>query len=215
MELIERIKNDLKENLTEYRYMHSLGVMEMAEELAKIYNVDVESARIAGLLHDIAKEMTKEESLEYVEKNTNGYSIYNTKDDSENTEVVPEPGENNIAIDEVEKINVSLLHGKIGAHIAKTLYDVSEQIQKAIEYHTETSPNMDELAKIIYVSDKIERNRKSEKFDLDAERELARKDLDGAVLFIIDASIEKLVKKEKLMHPTIVKTRNKLLMERM
>ena len=122
---------------------------------------------------------------------------------------------NNIAIDEVEKINVSLLHGKIGAHIAKTLYDVSEQIQKAIEYHTETSPNMDELAKIIYVSDKIERNRKSEKFDLDAERELARKDLDGAVLFIIDTSIEKLVKKEKLMHPTIVKTRNKLLMERM
>ena len=122
---------------------------------------------------------------------------------------------NKIAIDEVEKINVSLLHGKIGAHIAKTLYDVSEQIQKAIEYHTETSPNMDELAKIIYVSDKIERNRKSEKFDLDAERELARKDLDGAVLFIIDASIEKLVKKEKLMHPTIVKTRNKLLMERM
>ena len=183
MELIERIKNDLKENLTEYRYIHSLGVMEMAEELAKVYNVDVESARIAGLLHDIAKEMTKEESLEYVEKN-------------------------NIAIDEVEKINVSLLHGKIGAHIAKTLYDVSEQIQKAIEYHTETSPNMDELAKIIYVS-------KSEKFDLDAERELARKDLDGAVLFIIDASIEKLVKKEKLMHPTIVKTRNKLLMERM
>ena len=183
MELIERIKNDLKENLTEYRYIHSLGVMEMAEELAKVYNVDVESARIAGLLHDIAKEMTKEESLEYVEKN-------------------------NIAIDEVEKINVSLLHGKIGAHIAKTLYDVSEQIQKAIEYHTETSPNMDELAK-------IERNRKSEKFDLDAERELARKDLDGAVLFIIDASIEKLVKKEKLMHPTIVKTRNKLLMERM
>ena len=104
---------------------------------------------------------------------------------------------------------------RIPAHIAKTLYDVSEQIQKAIEYHTETSPNMDELAKIIYVSDKIERNRKSEKFDLDAERELARKDLDGAVLFIIDASIEKLVKKEKLMHPTIVKTRNKLLMERM
>ena len=55
MELIERIKNDLKENLTEYRYIHSLGVMEMAEELAKVYNVDVESARIAGLLHDISK----------------------------------------------------------------------------------------------------------------------------------------------------------------
>ena len=39
--------------------------------------------------------------------NTNGYSIYNTKDDSENTEVVPEPGENNIAID-VENFNGSI-----------------------------------------------------------------------------------------------------------
>ena len=31
--------------------------------------------------------------------NTNGYLICNTKDDSENTEIVPEPGENNISID--------------------------------------------------------------------------------------------------------------------
>ena len=61
MELIERIKNDLKENLTEYRYIHSLGVMEMAEELAKVYNVDVESARIAGLLHDIGKAVDQEQ----------------------------------------------------------------------------------------------------------------------------------------------------------
>ena len=189
-ELLKEIDEDAKKMLSEKRYIHCKNVMKRAVELAKIYGIDESKAMLAGFAHDIAKEMTKEESLEYVEKN-------------------------NIAIDEVEKINVSLLHGKIGAHIAKTLYDVSEQIQKAIEYHTETSPNMDELAKIIYVSDKIERNRKSEKFDLDAERELARKDLDGAVLFIIDASIEKLVKKEKLMHPTIVKTRNKLLMERM
>ena len=190
MELIEKIKKDLKENLSEKRYTHSIGVMNMAVELAQYYNADVETAKIAGLLHDIAKEMTPDEKIKYVE-------------------------ENNILIDEVERINTPILHGKIGADIAKRKYGVKEQIQKAIEYHTETSPNMDELAKIIYVSDKIERNRKSEKFDLDAERELARKDLDGAVLFIIDASIEKLVKKEKLMHPTIVKTRNKLLMERM
>ena len=63
MELIERIKNDLKENLTEYRYIHSLGVMEMAEELAKVYNVDVESARIAGLLHDCAKYLSSEDKI--------------------------------------------------------------------------------------------------------------------------------------------------------
>lgn len=190
MELIERIKNDLKENLTEYRYIHSLGVMEMAEELATIYNVDVESARLAGLLHDIAKEMTEEESLKYV-------------------------AENDIAIDAIEKINVSILHGKIGADIAKKKYGVNEQIQKAIQYHTETNPNMDTLAKIIYVSDKIEKNRKPEKFDLEYERKLAKEDIDAAVLFIIDASIKKVIKKGKLLHPTIVETRNKIIMNKM
>ena len=190
MELIERIKNDLKENLTEYRYIHSLGVMEMEEELATIYNVDVESTRLAGLLHDIAKEMTEEESLKYV-------------------------AENSIAIDDIEKINVSILHGKIGADIAKKKYGVNEQIQKAIQYHTETNPNMDTLAKIIYVSDKIEKNRKSEKFDLEYERNLAKEDIDAAVLFIIDASIKKVIKKGKLLHPTIVETRNKIIMNKM
>lgn len=162
----------------------------MAEELATIYNVDVENTRLAGLLHDIAKEMTEEESLKYV-------------------------AENSIAIDDIEKINVSILHGKIGADIAKKKYGVNEQIQKAIQYHTETNPNMDTLAKIIYVSDKIEKNRKSEKFDLEYERNLAKEDIDAAVLFIIDASIKKVIKKGKLLHPTIVETRNKIIMNKM
>ena len=121
MELIEKIKQDLKQNLSEKRYIHSIGVMEMSEELAKIYNVDVETAKIAGLLHDIAKEMPKEEMLKYVK-------------------------ENNIEITEVESINVGILHGKIGADLAKKKYNVSEQIQKAIEYHTTTHPDMDTLA---------------------------------------------------------------------
>ena len=69
MENIEKIKKDLKQVLSERRYEHSIGVMNMAEEFAKIYKVDIETAKIAGLLHDNAKEMTKEEMLKYVEEN--------------------------------------------------------------------------------------------------------------------------------------------------
>ena len=69
MEDIEKIKEDLKQILSERRYEHSIGVMNMAEELAKIYKVDIEIAKIAGLLHDNAKEMTKEEMFKYVEEN--------------------------------------------------------------------------------------------------------------------------------------------------
>lgn len=186
MELLEIIKNDLKEILSEKRYLHSIGVMEMAEKLAYMYGVDAKTAKIAGLLHDIAKEMTPEEMLNYIE-------------------------DNNIEIDEVERINTPILHGKIGADIAKKKYGVNEQIQKAIEYHTTTSPNMDKLAKIIYVSDKIELNRKSEDYDIDYERNLAQEDLDATVIYIIESNIKSLIKKGKLIHPKSIETRNKLL----
>ena len=63
------MKEDLKNILSERRYIHSVGVMEMCEKLAKIYKVDVEKAKIAGLLHDNAKEMSPEEMLNYVKKN--------------------------------------------------------------------------------------------------------------------------------------------------
>lgn len=186
MDLLETIKKDLKETLSEKRYIHSIGVMEMAEKLANIYNVDAQAAKTAGLLHDIAKEMSPEKMFNYAE-------------------------ENNIKIDEVEKINTKTLHGKIGADIAKKKYGISEQIQNAIEYHTTTSPDMDTLAKIVYVSDKIELNRKSENYDIEYERDLAKKDLDATVIFIIEANIKSLIEKGKLIHPKSIETRNKLL----
>ena len=186
MELLERIKKDLKQNLSEKRYIHSIGVMEMSEELAKIYDVDVETAKIAGLLHDIAKEIPKEEMLKYVK-------------------------ENNIAITEVESINIGILHGKIGADIAKKKYNVSEQIQKAIAYHTTTNPNMDILAKIVYIADKIELNRKSDNFDIETERKLAKENLDKALVLILDNTTKYLIDNNKLLVKESIETRNKLL----
>ena len=190
MELIDKIKEDLKNTLSERRYIHSLGVMEMAVELAQIYNVDEKKAELAGLLHDNAKEMTPEELLKYVD-------------------------DNNIKISEVERINTKILHGKIGADIAKKKYGVSKEIQEAIEYHTTTNPNMTTLDKIVFVADKIELNRKSATYDIESERELAKKDLDGAVIFIINSNITSLIQKDKLINEESIQTRNKLIIERM
>lgn len=190
MELIDKIKEDLKNTLSERRYIHSLGVMEMAVQLAKIYNVDEKKAELAGLLHDNAKEMTPEELLKYVD-------------------------DNNIKISEVERINTKILHGKVGADIAKKKYGVSKEIQEAIEFHTTTNPNMNTLDKIVFVADKIELNRKSATYDIESERELAKKDLDGAVIFIINSNITSLIQKDKLINEESIQTRNKLMIERM
>ena len=186
MELIEKIETDLKEILSEKRYNHSISVMNMAEELARIYGVDVVDAKIDDLLHDNAKEMSEEEMLKYAEKN-------------------------NIEVTEFEMLNAKILHGKIGADIARKKYVISEQIAKAIEYHTTTNPEMDILAKIIYISDKIELTRKIEAFDLDAERKLAKEDLDKTLLLIIDNTTKYLIDNNKMIAVESIETRNKLL----
>ena len=190
MSLLEKVEKYAKETLSEKRFSHSIGVMNMAEELAVLYGADVEKAKICGLAHDIAKEMSKEDALAYVE-------------------------ENNIEIDEVEKINTSLLHGKIGADIAKKKFGFDEQMQKAIIYHTTTDPEMDMLAKIVYVADKVEMGRQCEKYDVEAERELARKDIDEVVLLIINLNIEHLIEKGRMIHPKSIQTRNILLLNKM
>ena len=65
---IEKIKTDLKDRVSEYRYEHSLMVADEAKKLAKKYNLDEDKAYVAGLVHDIAKEFTHEENTLLVNK---------------------------------------------------------------------------------------------------------------------------------------------------
>ena len=49
---IDGIKSELKKILSERRYVHSLGVAEEAEKLARRYGADQSKAYLAGLVHD-------------------------------------------------------------------------------------------------------------------------------------------------------------------
>lgn len=189
-ELLSRINNDLKNTLSEKRYKHSLGVMKKAEELASIYGIDTNIAKLTGLAHDIGKEFSDEEMLKYAK-------------------------ENNIEVDNVEKVNVGLLHAKIGADICKKKYNFTIEMQNAIKYHTVGNENMDLLAKIIFVADKTEEGRnykKEEKNEqLQKVRELSKIDINEALLYEIDSSLIYTIQKHKLVHTDSILTRNKLL----
>ena len=182
---LEEILRDVKNTLSEKRYIHSVGVMKQAEYLAKKHGQDIEIAKVVGIAHDIAKEIPEEEKLVYVK-------------------------ENNIEIDEIEKVNVGLLHAKIGADICKKKYNFTEEMQNAIKYHTTGNENMDTLAKIIFVADKTEENRKYD--DLETVRKLADEDLDKCILYILDYMLVDNVKKQKLIHPDSIKIRNKIML---
>lgn len=184
---MEEIKEELKKMLTEARYLHSLGAMKAAGELARIYGENEEEAKLAGLVHDIAKELPKEKRDEALKK----YNI--------------EP-------DIIEKNQPSLLHSKLGAELAKEKFGVCEKIQNAIKYHTTGNIKMDKFAKIIYLADKIEETRNYA--EVEELRKLAKQDLDTAMLFVMDFTIQKSIKKQTLIHPDTIETRNDILIKR-
>lgn len=183
----KEIENDVKSVLSEYRFTHSLGVAKKAVELAKIYGVQEETAKKVGIAHDIAKEMTDEEMLEYVKNN-------------------------NIEIDEIENVKPSLLHGKIGADIAAKKFGFTQDMINAIKWHTTGRENMSMLEKIIYVADKTEENRKGTRFNLEKSRELSTQNIDETLIFLMNEFITYNVKNEWLIHPETIKARNDLLL---
>lgn len=56
-----KIYEDVKQLLSLKRFTHSIGVMEESARLGKIFGADPEKCRLAGLLHDCAKELTKQQ----------------------------------------------------------------------------------------------------------------------------------------------------------
>lgn len=54
---LESMKEKVRQSQNDFRYRHTIGVMETAVELAKRYGADVYKAKVAGLLHDCAKEI--------------------------------------------------------------------------------------------------------------------------------------------------------------
>ncbi len=180
----ETIKNDIKQLLSEERYEHSIRTSIKAVELAKRWNENEKIAEITALAHDMAKEMTKEQYIEYAKK----HEINLSKEDI--------------------LIGVNL-HGIIAAKMCKEKYVFSEEMCSAIKYHTTGRVNMTLLDKIIYVADKIEDGREYE--GIEELRKLAFIDLDEVILQIINYNIQKSIKQEKYIHSLSVMARNEIM----
>ena len=161
---VKEFQKELKKELKPSRYEHSLGVADTAEALANAYGYPTHLAYVAGLLHDCAKYMSNEKLLSYAKK----HEIEMTEGDSK----APH-----------------LLHAPIGAYIAKHTYGVKdEQILHAISVHTTGCPAMSILDKIIFVADYIEPHRDKAP-RLDELRKLSYEDLDKAILWILEDTI--------------------------
>lgn len=129
---INEIKNWLKENLSEEKYLHSLGSMEAAVELAEKFNLDAEKAKIAGLVHDCAKCLPEEELLDIMKNKCKTFEV-------------------------CELVNPKTWHAPVSAYLAKNQFNIKdEEILSAVRWHTLGRVGMSDFEKIIFIADKIE-----------------------------------------------------------
>ncbi len=137
---IEEAKNWLKDNLNEERYNHSIGTMEQAVELAGMLNLNVEKARIAGLMHDCAKCFPNDKLLKIIHDELTDVQDY-------------------------ELVNYKTLHAPVSAYIAKTEFGITDpEILSAIRWHTLGKVEMTDFEKMIFLADKIEKNTRNQEF---------------------------------------------------
>ncbi len=181
---LKEIQEYIKDKLSEKRYYHSVCVMERSKELALKFGADVEITQKIGMAHDVAKEMNEEEKLKYVK-------------------------ENKIEIDETEKINIGLLHAKIGKDIAIKQFGFSENMGQAIANHTTGNKDMDIYSKILFIADRTSRDRNFE--DLEYLNQLVDIGIDETVLYILDKKIKLQIEKKASIHINGIIARNSLL----
>lgn len=180
--LIEKIRPVMSDSL----YKHSLGTLEFAGMIAEKYQFDIDffNLGIACILHDYGKILSYEKSVEIVEENKLDVSSFILR-------------------------SQPLIHGLIGAFLVSRDLDISEEkILNIIEFHTIGYCNMSIEDKILFISDKIEKNRVYN--GIEECRILALKNIDLCLLEVYKNNIMYIVKRNRSLHPDTSKIWNNI-----
>jgi nicotinate-nucleotide adenylyltransferase len=143
-----------------FRFLHSRNTALLSWDLCLRFGLDPQAGYLAGIAHDMCKSLGEEEMLALAKKDGG-------------------------KIAKLEQKKPSLLHGRAAAVVLQEQFGINDaDILEAVQFHTTGSMEMGNLAKVVYIADKIEIARN----DVDpALRELSRTaDLDqllGAVLY--------------------------------
>ena len=175
--MLQKVKDRLPEN----RYNHVLGVVETATLMAQDFQVPVEKAQTAAILHDAAK--------------------FSDRDWMKS--IIISEGMDPLLLE----YHAELWHAPVGAYLAKQEFGVEdEDVLNAIRYHTTGRAGMSDLEKIVYIADLVEPNRKFS--GVDQLRQLKEQGLDVMMEASVKHSIEFLVSKNQPVYPDSLKCYN-------
>lgn len=180
----DALLKDIRERLSDFRYIHSLAVAESAGYLADKYGCDKETAITAGLAHDVLKELSREEYSSFFENE-------------------------NIVLTDVEKTAPKLWHAIAGAYYLKKEYSFSDEIITAVRYHTTGRANMGLLEKILFIADFISSDRNYN--GVEDMRKRAEVSLEYAMEEGLRFTIEDLARECRPIHPDTIACYNEII----
>lgn len=184
VELIEKIRLYTLSAVKKGRYQHSLRVAEMALLLSARYGLAGDKAYLAGIAHDMCKDLDDETQLSLASH--------------DGMEITP-----------VEVKKPALLHGRAAAIKLKRDFGVDDpEIIEAVAKHTFGGEDLGPLAKIIYVADKIECGRPQSNEEY--RQELLKKDLNHMCLAVLQENLDYLSQRGKEVAPVTLRFKQSL-----
>lgn len=177
---IKEVEDFLEEVLDPKRYAHTMRVGKCARDLAEVYKLDGTKAYLAGIIHDLAKKREKD-----LLKKFDISDLISTQD---------------------QETFFPIIHSHLAYKEAEARFGIKDQdILNSILYHTTARVGMSDLEKIVFIADAIEPGRGD---GVDNIRSLAYKDLDKALVMVMDLSIGACLKKKTAIYPLTIEARN-------
>lgn len=178
----------IREKMGDYRFTHSCNVAKEAVLLAKLYGGDEHKAYVAGILHDITKEIDGQEQLQIIK-------------------------DGGIILDSVQQNAPKLWHSVSGSVYVQTHLGIGDSdVINAIRYHTTGRKGMSLLEKIIYTADYTSAERSYPGADI--MREKSRQSLEDAMLFSCQYTLQKLSEQAAAIHPDQLDCYNEIVLNR-
>ena len=159
----------------------------VAQELAIRHGVDARQADIGAAAHDLARAVR-------------------------GSDLRREAKRLGLNVSFVEHHQPQLLHGPVAAAwlTVDDGYEV-EPVVESVRVHTTGKSGMGDIAKVVFLADKLDPWKVARAPFLNRVADLARSDLDAAILEYLDRTAERLIGNGQMVHPTAIEFRNELI----
>ena len=159
----------------------------VGKQIGTIHGIDLYSVDLAIATHDLAKNLTGAELMVECKKMC-------------------------VDIEDEYLLLPQLLHGPVAAAWLKNKFNVVDEfVIEAVKYHTTGYPDMNPVAKVVFLADKLDKEKIKRNPGLEKVLSISELNLDAAVLEYLNIQIKSLIEQNRIIHPYSIACRNNLM----